>query len=191
MAKTKTTIHPSAIVETKKIGHSTRIWAYVHILKKVEIGNNCNICDHVFIEQNVKLGNNVTVKSGIYIWEGVEIADNVFLGPNVVFTNDIRPRSKLYKEPVKTIIEKGASVGANSTVLAGIIIGKYAMSGIGSVITRDVKPHALVYGNPAKQHGWVDEFGNKLKKKPSGKWISEESGQVYSESESGLKKIKK
>jgi len=187
----KTTIHPSAIVDTKKIGRSTRIWAYVHILKDVEIGNNCNICDHVFIEQNVTLGNNVTVKSGIYIWEGVEIADDVFLGPNVVFTNDVRPRSKMYKEPVKTILKKGASIGANSTVLAGITIGEYAMSGIGAVITRDVKAHALVYGNPAKQHGWVDELGNKLKKKTGGKWLSEQTGEIYKETAAGLVKSKK
>ncbi len=191
MAAKKTTIHPSAIVDTKKIGHSTRIWAFVHILKNVHIGNNCNVCDYVFIEQNVKIGNNVTVKSGIYIWEGAIIEDDVFLGPNVVFTNDIRPRSKMYKAPVKTILKKGASVGANSTILAGITIGEYAMTGIGSVLTRDVKPFALVYGNPAKQHGWVDEFGNKLMKKKKNKWVSEETGQLYEESKKGLVKVKK
>lgn len=190
MAK-KAGIHPSAIVDTKKIGADTRIWAFVHILKDVEIGKNCNICDHVFIENNVKLGNNVTVKCGIYIWDGVIIEDDVFLGPNVVFTNDVRPRSKQYKESVKTILKKGASVGANSTILAGVTMGAYSMSGIGSVITRDVKPHALVYGNPAKQQGWVDEFGNKLKKKTGGKWFSEQTGQLYSETKGELIKIKK
>lgn len=179
-------IHPHALVETSDIGEDTRIWAFVHILPGTTIGNNCNICDHCFIEQGVSIGNNVTVKSGIYIWEGVQIEDDVFLGPNVVFTNDVRPRSKQYIEPVKTLIGKGASIGANSTVLAGTTIGRYAMTGIGSVITRDVPDHALVYGNPARFKGWVDERGNKMK--PSavkGEWIAEDLS-VYIETPTGL-----
>jgi acetyltransferase-like isoleucine patch superfamily enzyme len=155
-------VHPSAIVDTKKIGKNTRIWAFVHILSEVEIGENCNICDHCFIEQKVEIGNDVTIKSGIYIWEGVKLEDNVFLGPNVVFTNDVRPRSKQFIESVPTLIKKGASIGANSTVLAGVVVGEYAMTGIGSVITKDVPNHALVYGNPARIKGWVDKEGNKL-----------------------------
>ncbi len=165
-------IHPNAIVETSSIGENTRIWAFVHISDNVTIGENCNICDHCFIEKGVILGNEVTVKSGIYIWEGVTIEDNVFLGPNVVFTNDIRPRSKQYIEPVPTLIMKGASIGANSTVLAGIKIGKYAMAGIGSVITKDVPNYALVYGNPAKIKGWVDKEGNKLSETQNNIWVS-------------------
>lgn len=171
-------IHPSSIVETDDIGADTRIWAFVHILKNVSIGSNCNVCDHCFIENGVVIGNNVTVKSGIYIWEGVDIADDVFLGPNVVFTNDIRPRSKQYIKSVKTTIMKGASIGANSTVLAGVKVGRYAMSGIGSVITRDVPDHALVYGNPAKIRGWVDEKGNKLTAGKNDEWLSED-GNIY------------
>ncbi|MEI8280673.1 MAG: acyltransferase [Bacteroidota bacterium] len=166
--------HPSSIVDTNDIGDNTRIWAFVHILNQVKIGANCNICDHCYIEQGVVLGDNVTVKCGIYIWEGVEIEDNVFLGPNVVFTNDVRPRSKQYVEYVKTKLKKGASIGANSTVLAGVTIGRYAMCGIGSVITRDVPDHALVYGNPAKIRGWVDENGRKLKQGENNEWISED-----------------
>ena len=180
-------IHPQAIVETKNIGDHTRIWAFVHILKDVTIGSNCNICDHCFIEQGVIIGNNVTVKSGIYIWEGATIEDDVFLGPNVVFTNDVQPRSKQYKTAAKILIKKGASIGANSTLLAGITIGEYAMCGIAAVVTRDVLPYALVYGNPAKQHGWVDESGVKMIKTKSGEWKSQ-SGDVFVETNGGLKK---
>lgn len=165
-------IHPSALVETESIGKDTRIWAFVHILKGVVIGENCNICDHCFIEQGVEIGNHVTIKSGIYIWEGVKVEDHVFLGPNVVFTNDVRPRSKQFIEPVPTHLKEGASIGANSTILAGVTIGEYAMAGIGSVITRDVPKHALVYGNPAKIKGWVDKEGNKLKETENHIWVS-------------------
>jgi acetyltransferase-like isoleucine patch superfamily enzyme len=180
-------IHPQSIVASKKIGNNTRIWAFVNILEGAIIGENCNICDHCFIENDVIIGNNVTVKSGIYIWDGIEIEDNVFLGPNVVFTNDIRPRSKQYIKAVKTLIKHGASIGANSTLLAGITIGEYAMTGIASAITKDVKPYALVYGNPAKQHGWVDESGEKLKSIGDGLWESKK-GVLYKEDEKGIKK---
>jgi acetyltransferase-like isoleucine patch superfamily enzyme len=180
--------HDHALVETNDIGKDTRIWAFVHILKGVSVGSNCNICDHCFIEQGVTIGNNVTIKSGIYIWEGVQIEDDVFLGPNVVFTNDIRPRSKQYAAAyIKTFVKRGASIGANSTVLAGVTVGEYAMTGIGAVITRDVPSHALVYGNPAKQHGWVDELGNKLYKNNADEWVSE-AGSIYTETSNGLHK---
>lgn len=178
-------IHPSAIVDTDAIGAHTRIWAFVHILGKVTIGSNCNICDHCFIEQNVSIGNNVTVKSGIYIWEGVTIEDNVFLGPNVVFTNDTRPRSKQYVSVEQTLIREGASVGANSTILAGVTVGAYSMTGIGSVVTRNVPDHALVYGNPARVKGWVDEKGSALSPLNDQEWISDE-GIVYVQSANGL-----
>jgi len=178
--------HETAIVESKNIGNETRIWAFVHILNHVSIGSNCNICDHCFIEQHVSIGNNVTIKSGIYIWEGVTIEDDVFLGPNVVFTNDIRPRSKQFITPQKTLIKSGASVGANSTILAGVTVGKFAMTGIGAVITRDVPDHALVYGNPAKIKGWVDEYGNKLIEK-NGEWMAQ-NGDVFIQSTNGLVK---
>ena len=171
-------VHPNSIVETQSIGDNTRIWAFVHILDKVVIGENCNICDHCFIENNVSIGNNVTVKSGIYIWDGVTIEDDVFLGPNVVFTNDIRPRSKKYITAVKTLVGKGASIGANSTILAGVKIGQYAMAGIGSVITKDVPDYALVYGNPAKINGWVNKNGDKLKKINNYTW-SDDNGILY------------
>lgn len=180
-------VHTSSLVETKDIGTGTKIWAFVHILDGVRIGKNCNICDHCFIENGVVIGDNVTMKCGIYLWQGITIEDNVFLGPNVVFTNDLRPRSKNVNFKISpSLIKHGASIGANSTVLAGITIGRYALAGIGSVITRDVKDYALVYGNPAKQHGWVDEFGEKLIS-ANGNWYSN-SGSVYYESAGGLKK---
>ncbi len=182
-------VHPTAIVDSIDIGEKTRIWAFVHIFNNVKIGEDCNICDHCLIESNVILGNRVTVKSGIYIWDGVEIEDDVILGPNVVFTNDIRPRSKNYKEIIKTVIGKGSSIGANSTILAGVTIGKYAMTGIGTVVTRDIPDYALVYGNPGKQKGWVDENGEKLTKLENNKWISK-NGNIYMEDNNKLFPLK-
>ncbi|WP_071595155.1 acyltransferase [Hymenobacter aerophilus] len=180
-------VHPSSIVDTTTIGTGTTIWAFVHIMPNVLIGANCNICDHCFIESRVKIGDNVTLKSGIYIWSGVEIDNNVFLGPNVVFTNDLRPRSKNKNyQLTPTFLREGASIGANSTILAGITIGRYAMTGIGSVVTRDVKDYALVYGNPAKQYGWVDEIGEKLSANEEGEWRSADGKRSYRETEAGL-----
>ena len=182
-------IHPAAIVETDQVGADTRIWAFVHILKGARIGSNCNICDHCFIENDVVIGNNVTIKSGIYIWDGVTLEDHVFLGPNVVLTNDLRPRSKAYHGSFeKTLIKKYASIGANSTVLCGITIGEYSMAGIGSVITKNVPAYALVYGNPAQQHGWVDEQGNKMSPDGDKQWISVDKIK-YKETEKGLERI--
>jgi acetyltransferase-like isoleucine patch superfamily enzyme len=155
--------HSNAIVESTSIGKDTRIWAFSHILKGAKLGDNCNVCDHTFIENDVVIGNNVTIKSGVYIWDGVKIEDNVFIGPNVTFTNDLLPRSKKYPEKLQvTIVEKGASIGANSTILAGIIIGKYAMIGAGSVITKDIPNNTLWFGNPAKFHAYVCNCGTKL-----------------------------
>ncbi len=181
-------IHPGSIVESENIGINTRIWAFVHILKDVIIGENCNICDHCFIESSVSIGNNVTIKSGVNIWEGVTIEDDVFIGPSVVFTNDLHPRSKKPFDLSKIIIRKGASIGANTTLLAGIEIGEYAMTGIGSVVTKPVKNYALVFGNPAKQKGWIDEEGNKLKNLNDNIWVSE-NGNKYIETPKGLTRI--
>jgi acetyltransferase-like isoleucine patch superfamily enzyme len=181
--------HPHALVETNSIGAKTKIWAFVHILANAVIGENCNVCDHCFIEGDVKIGNNVTLKCGVYLWDGITLEDYVFVGPNVVFTNDLRPRSKNTNYvSQKTIIQQGASLGANTTILGGITVGRYAMVGIGSVVTRNVPSHALVYGNPARQHGWVDEQGNKLMQVQGqqGSWMSAESGQLYQETSSGL-----
>jgi acetyltransferase-like isoleucine patch superfamily enzyme len=180
-------IHPSALVETDAIGAGTTIWAFVHILPGVRIGSNCNICDHCFIEDGVDIGDKVNMKSGIYLWRGVTVEDNVFLGPNVVFTNDLRPRSKQHDvELAKTVIGYGASVGANSTILAGVRIGRFAMTGIGAVITRSVPDYALVYGNPARQHGWVDEYGQKLLPQGPDRWRSADGLRTYLKTATGL-----
>ena len=142
--------HDSAIVETEKIGKGTRIWAFVHILHGAEIGSDCNICDHVFIENEVTVGDRVTIKSGVQLWDGLHIEDDVFIGPNATFCNDFFPRSKQQFKLMRTLVKKGASVGANATVLAGITIGANAMVGAGAVVTRDVPSKMLVVGNPAR-----------------------------------------
>lgn len=151
-------IHEQAIVETERIGEGTRIWAFAHILRGARIGKNCNICDHTFIEGDVVVGDDVTIKSGVYLWDGLRIEDGVFIGPNATFTNDIRPRSKSYPDAyLKTHIRKGASIGANATVICGVTIGRWAAVGAGSVVTKDVPDYALVYGVPAKEKGYVCE----------------------------------
>lgn len=148
--------HSHAIVETNHIGDGTRIWAFTHILSKAKIGSECNICDHVFVENDVIIGDRVTIKCGVQIWDGLRIEDDVFIGPNATFTNDLFPRSKQYPESfARTIIQKGASIGANATILAGNTIGKNAMIGAGAVVTRDVPPNAIVVGNPARITGYV------------------------------------
>lgn len=156
-------IHPSAIVETKKIGKGTTIWAFVHVLQHATIGGNVNICDHCFIENNVKIGDNVTIKCGVFLWDGITLEDNVFIGPSATFTNDLLPRSKNkdYKQE-KTLVRVGASIGANATILAGITIGQYALIGAGAVVTKDVPDFALVYGNPGKVNGYVCVCGKKM-----------------------------
>ncbi len=163
-------IHPLSDVQSNNIGEGTTIWQFSIVLAKAVIGKNCNINCHTFIENDVILGDNVTVKSGTYIWDATRIADDVFLGPCVVFTNDLRPRSKQRINHPITRIEKGASIGANTTILTGVTIGAYAMTGIASVVTRDVPAHALVYGNPARVKGWIDEQGRKLKQIDDTRW---------------------
>ena len=143
-------IHPLSDVQSKAIGEYTSVWQYCVILPKAKIGCNCNICAHVLIENDVVIGNNVTVKSGVQIWDGVTIEDDVFIGPNVTFTNDLVPRSKQYPACfLKTRIRKGASIGANATIIAGHTIGEYALIGAGSVVTKDVPAYTVWYGNPA------------------------------------------
>jgi UDP-2-acetamido-3-amino-2,3-dideoxy-glucuronate N-acetyltransferase len=144
-------IHPSAICESVQIGEKTRIWAFTHILPGAKVGKNCNICDHVFIENDVVVGNNVTIKSGVQLWDGITLEDNVFVGPNVTFTNDMFPRSKVYPESfARTIVKKNASIGANATLLPGVIVHENAMIGAGSVVVKSVPANAVVIGNPAK-----------------------------------------
>lgn len=156
-------VHNLAICESDKIGKGSRIWAFSHVMKDVVIGDECNLGDHTFVEAGVEIGNRVTIKNGVSIWKGVRIEDDVFLGPNCVLTNDLFPRSKVYhSEYIETIIKKGSSIGANATIICGIIIGEYSMIGAGAVVTKDVKPFTLVTGVPAKLIGYVGVNGDRL-----------------------------
>ena len=145
-------IHKLSDVQSSNIGQGTRIWQFSVILSGAKIGVDCNICAHTLVENDVVIGNCVTIKSGVYIWDGVTIEDDVFIGPCVAFTNDKKPRSKQYHDEYpRTIIKKGASIGANATILPGITIGEGAMTGAGAVVTRDVQPNTTVVGNPARK----------------------------------------
>lgn len=149
--------HPTALVESSQIGEGTRVWAYTHILPGAQIGRDCNICDHTFIENDVILGDRVTIKCGVQLWDGLRVEDDVFIGPNATFTNDPFPRSAqhLAKYP-RTVIRRGASIGANATLAPGIVIGEMAMVGAGAVVTHNAPPHSKLAGNPARIIGYVD-----------------------------------
>lgn len=152
--------HDLSDVQSETIGEGTTIWQFVVILKNAVIGSNCNICAHVFIENNVQIGNNVTIKPGVQVWDGLIIKDDVFIGPNVTFTNDMNPRSKnVDYNLVSTTIKRGASIGANATILAGNEIGEYAMIGAGSVVTKTVGKNEVWVGNPAKHSGYITNGG--------------------------------
>lgn len=171
-------VHKFADVQTDSIGEGTTVWQFAVILKGAVIGNNCNINCHTFIENDVVIGNNVTVKSGVYLWDGISIEDNAFIGPNVTFTNDKFPRSKQYPSSFeRTVIKKGASVGAAATILGGIVIGQYALVGAGSLVTKSVPDFALVYGTPATIRGWVDEQGNRLTEE--GNLLKDRNGRFF------------
>ena len=149
-------IHPNAICETKDVGAGTRIWAFAHVLSGARIGRDCNICDGVFIENDVVVGDRVTVKCGVQLWDGLVVEDDVFIGPNATFTNDQFPRSKVRPEAfLRTTLRRGASVGANATILPGIEIGPGAMISAGAVVMRNVPANAIVVGNPARISGYV------------------------------------
>lgn len=150
-------IHPLSDVKSQKIGRGTKIWQFSVIFENAQIGLNCNICAHTLIEGDVVIGNNVTIKSGVYLWDGLRIADDVFIGPCAVFTNDKKPRSKQYPDTFALItIEKGASIGANATILPGVRIGSNALVGAGAVVTKDVPANAIVVGNPAYVKGYIE-----------------------------------
>ncbi|MFN4160395.1 MAG: WxcM-like domain-containing protein [Stenotrophomonas sp.] len=150
--------HPNALCESDQIGDGTRIWAFVHVLPGAVIGDDCNLCDGVFVEGDVVVGNRVTVKSGVQLWNGTRLGDDVFVGPNATFTNDRFPRSGQHLDSFpETVVEAGASIGANATLLPGVRIGSGAMVGAGAVITRSVPPNAIVVGNPARIVGYVTD----------------------------------
>ncbi|WP_390889033.1 acyltransferase [Rhodopirellula halodulae] len=144
-------IHPTSDCQSKRIGHGTRIWQFTVVLHDAKIGRDCNICSHCFIENNVVIGDRVTVKCGVQLWDGLRVEDDVFIGPNVTFTNDKHPMSRSAEWMcLQTLVESGASIGANATILPGITIGKDAVVGAGSVVTKDVPSGATVVGNPAR-----------------------------------------
>ncbi len=158
-------VHPSALSEGGEVGPRTRVWAFAHVMNGARVGADCNIGDHAFIETGARLGNRVTVKNAVLIWDQVTIEDEVFLGPNTVFINDLNPRAAFKKAPdefVRTLVKRGASLGANATVVCGTTIGEHAFVGAGAVVTRDVPAHALVVGNPSRQIGWMCICGEKL-----------------------------
>lgn len=153
-------IHPSSDIQSDNIGAGTNIWQFCVVLPGARIGDNCNVCANVLIENDVEIGDNVTVKSGVQLWDGITVEDNVFIGPNVTFTNDLVPRSKQCPaEFEKTVIKKGASIGANSTIVAGKTIGEYAFIGAGSVVTKEVPANTVWYGNPATHKGYITNKG--------------------------------
>jgi acetyltransferase-like isoleucine patch superfamily enzyme len=158
-------VHQAGLCESTEVGEGTRIWAFAHVLPGAVVGRDCNICDGAFVETGATLGNRVTVKNGTLVFAGVTCEDEVFLGPNVLFTNDLRPRAALRKgedELSTTLVRRGASLGAGVVVVCGHTVGEYAFAAAGSVITQDVPSHAFVAGNPARHKGWVCTCGNRL-----------------------------
>ncbi len=174
--------HPSAVIdENCEIGEGTKIWHFSHIMSGCKIGKRCNIGQNVVVSPQVILGDNVKVQNNVSIYTGVTCEDDVFLGPSMVFTNVINPRSAIVRkdEYRQTIVRKGASIGANATIVCGNDIGQYAMIGAGAVITKEVLAYALVYGNPARQNGWVSEYGHKLNFDREGFAVCPESSEKY------------
>ena len=184
--------HESAYVdEGCVIGARTKIWHFSHIMSNCIIGKNCNIGQNVVISPDVRLGDNVKIQNNVSVYTGVICEDDVFLGPSMVFTNVVNPRSHVSRknEYKQTIVRKGASIGANATIVCGNEIGEYALIGAGSVVTKNVKPYALMVGNPARQIGWVSENGQKLKFDEKGIAICPETKQSYRLENNIVKKI--
>lgn len=174
--------HETAVVdEGCTIGKGTRIWHFSHIMTGCEIGENCNIGQNVVVSPGVRLGRNVKVQNNVSIYTGVICEDDVFLGPSMVFTNVINPRSAVNRRGSyeTTIVERGASIGANSTIVCGNRIGAFSFIGAGAVVTKDVRPYALVVGNPARQTGWMSEYGHKLSFNAEGVAVCPESSEKY------------
>jgi acetyltransferase-like isoleucine patch superfamily enzyme len=163
-------VHPQGLCESDRVGPGTRIWAFAHVLPGAVIGSDCNICDHAFIEGGAVIGSGVTIKNAVLVWDRVTIEDEVFVGPNAVFTNDLRPRAAIKRGPegwLPTLVRRGATIGANATIVCGVTIGEHAFVAAGAVVARDVAPHALVAGNPARFLGWVCTCGERLPQGPA------------------------
>lgn len=183
--------HPTAIIdENCVIEAGTKIWHFSHIMPNCEIGERCNIGQNCVISSGVKLGSNVKIQNNVSVYSGVVCEDDVFLGPSMVFTNILNPRSAIVRKDqyLKTLVKKGASIGANATILCGIEIGEYALIGAGSVVTKNVKPYALVVGNPANQSAWVSEYGHKLKFNSDGLAVCPEEKSVYELKDGAVRK---
>ena len=181
--------HESAIIHPDaSIGEGTKIWHFSHIMANCKIGKGCNIGQNVVVSPDVALGDNVKVQNNVSIYSGVICEDDVFLGPSMVFTNVINPRSHVVRrgQYTKTIVRKGASIGANATIVCGHEIGEYAFIGAGAVVTNEVLPYALVLGNPARQVGWMSKFGHKLVFNAEGMASCPESGENYQLNENNL-----
>jgi UDP-2-acetamido-3-amino-2,3-dideoxy-glucuronate N-acetyltransferase len=158
-------VHERALCESDAIGPRTRVWAFAHVMKGAVIGADCNVGDHAFVESGARLGDRVTVKNCVLVWDKVIVEDDVFLGPNMVFTNDMNPRVAFKKSPDKflpTVVRRGASIGANATIVCGVTIGENGFVGAGTVVIRDVPAHAMVVGNPGRRIGWMCACGEKL-----------------------------
>ncbi len=184
--------HPSAVIdEGCVIGMGSKIWHFSHIMPNCVIGENCNLGQNVVVSPDVRLGNNVKVQNNVSIYTGVICEDDVFLGPSMVFTNVINPRSAVNRksEYKKTYVRKGVSIGANATIICGIEIGAFAFIAAGAVVTKDVPPYALVIGNPARQKGWMSEYGQKLKFDASGFAVCSESNERYQLNEGVVSKV--
>ena len=185
--------HESAVIDDGSvIGDGTKIWHFCHIMSDSEIGSECNIGQNVVISQKVKLGNNVKVQNNVSIYTGVTCEDDVFLGPSMVFTNVNNPRSAIIRRDqyLRTNVGKGATIGANATIVCGNNIGEYAFVGAGSVVTKDIAPYALVVGNPSKQIGWMSEYGHRLNFDSNGIAVCPESKQEYKLTGNKVKRIK-
>jgi UDP-2-acetamido-3-amino-2,3-dideoxy-glucuronate N-acetyltransferase len=188
----KYTAHSSAVIdEGCTIGEGTKIWHFCHIMSNCKIGENCNIGQNVVVSPEVTLGNNVRVQNNVSIYTGVICEDDVFLGPSMVFTNVVNPRSAVSRksEYKQTYVEKGATIGANSTIVCGHRIGRFAFIGAGAVVTHDVKPYSLVIGNPARHVGWMSEYGQKLNFDSNGIAICPESKEKYLLEKGNVSKI--
>ena len=158
-------VHPHGLCESDDVGAGTRVWAFAHVMPGARIGADCNIGDHAFVETGAVVGDRVTIKNAVLVWDRVVIADDVFVGPGVTFTNDLRPRRSRRRgreEFLGTVVGRGATIGANATIVCGVRIGAHAFVGAGALVTRDVPPHALVLGAPARIRGWVCECGTRL-----------------------------
>jgi len=185
-------IHPTAVVDDgARIGDGTKVWHFTHIMPTAVVGAGCNIGQNCFIDNRVSIGNGVKIQNNVSVYNGVVVEDDVFLGPSMVFTNVINPRSFVERKSEfrPTVLRRGCTVGANATIVCGVEVGRYALIGAGTVVIRDVPAHALLVGNPARQIGWVSRTGEKLRFDASGRAWCEAEGSAYALTEDGVREV--